>query len=148
MSSKLEIEYPTNLPDVLQTTRARFEQEAKMAMAVKLFEMRRLSSGMAAALVGMDRVSFLLRLSDFGVPMIDLDADELAEDVANARVCHRDQHGTDHRLDRGDRRFVAAAEAVFASRRAARSLRRAAGERRNDVRCDRVCFRQRHRATN
>ena len=55
-----------------------------MAMAVKLFEMRRLSSGMVAALVGMDRVSFLLRLSDFGVPMIDLDADELAEDIANA----------------------------------------------------------------
>ncbi len=65
-------------------TRARFEQEAKMAMAVKLFEMRRLSSGMAASLVGMDRVSFLLRLSDFGVPMIDLDTDELAEDIANA----------------------------------------------------------------
>ena len=64
MSSKLEIEYPENLPDVLQTTRARFEQEVKMAMAVKLFEMRRLSSGMAAALVGMDRVSFLLRLID------------------------------------------------------------------------------------
>lgn len=84
MSAKLEIEYPANLPDVLQTTRARFEQEAKMAMAVKLFEMRRLSSGMAADLVGMDRVSFLLRLSDFGVPMIDLDADELAEDIANA----------------------------------------------------------------
>ena len=84
MLSKLEIEYSENLPDVLQTTRAQFEQEAKMAMAVKLFEMRRLSSGMAAALVGMDRVSFLLRLSDFGVPMIDLDADELAEDIANA----------------------------------------------------------------
>ena len=84
MLSKLEIEYPENLPDVLQTTRARFAQEAKMAMAVKLFEMRRLSSGMAADLVGMDRVSFLLRLSDFGVPMIDLDADELAEDIANA----------------------------------------------------------------
>ena len=64
MSSKLEIEYPENLPDVLQTTRARFEQEVKMAMAVKLFEMRRLSSGMAAALVEMDRVSFLLRLID------------------------------------------------------------------------------------
>ena len=35
-----------------------------MAMAVKLFDMRRLSSGMAAALVGMDRVSFSLRLAD------------------------------------------------------------------------------------
>lgn len=54
-----------------------------MAMAVKLFEKRRLSSGMAAALVGLDRVLFLLRLSDDGVPMIDLNTDELAEDIAN-----------------------------------------------------------------
>lgn len=84
MTSKLEIEYPTSLPDALQTTRERFEQEAKMAMAVKLFEMRRLSSGMAASIAGMDRVSFLLRLSDYGVPMIDLDPDELTEDIANA----------------------------------------------------------------
>jgi predicted HTH domain antitoxin len=30
------------------------EQEAKMAMAVKLFEMKRISSGMAASLVGMN----------------------------------------------------------------------------------------------
>ena len=45
-----------------------------MAMAVKLFEMKRLSSGMAAKLVGMDRVPFLLSLSDYGVPMIDLES--------------------------------------------------------------------------
>lgn len=68
----------------MQTTRTEFEQEAKMAMAVKLFEMRRLSSGMAANLAGVDRMTFLLALHRFGVAMIDLTEDELAADLANA----------------------------------------------------------------
>ena len=68
---QLVIDYPPSLPDMLQQSRKQFEQEARMAMAVKLFEMKRLSSGMAAKLVGMDRVPFLLSLSDYGVPMID-----------------------------------------------------------------------------
>ena len=78
------IEYPKSLPDVLQQTPAQFEQEAKMAMAVKLFEMKRLSSGQAAQLVGMDRASFLLELHHYGVAMIDLDETELEADLRNA----------------------------------------------------------------
>ncbi len=78
------IEYPKSLPDALQQTPAQFEREAKMAMAVKLFEMKRLSSGLAAQLVGMDRVSFLLELHRYGVAVIDLDNDELEADLRNA----------------------------------------------------------------
>jgi predicted HTH domain antitoxin len=81
---RLVIEYPKLLPDALQRTRAEFEQEARMAMAVKLFEMKRLSSGIAAKLAGTDRVSFLLSLHRYGVAMIDLDEDELLSDVKNA----------------------------------------------------------------
>lgn len=81
---QLVIDYPKYLPDVLQTTRIAFEQEARMAMAVKLFEMQRLSSGMAAKLAGIDRMTFLLSLYRYGVPMIDLDEDELMADLANA----------------------------------------------------------------
>jgi predicted HTH domain antitoxin len=81
---RLVIEYPKLLPDALQRTRAEFEQEARMAMAVKLFEMKRLSSGVAAKLAGTDRVSFLLGLHRYGVAMIDLDEDELLSDVKNA----------------------------------------------------------------
>jgi predicted HTH domain antitoxin len=81
---QLVIDYPQLLPDALQQTRLDFEQEAKMAMAVKLFEMKRLSSGVAAKLAGMDRVTFLLDLHRYGVAMIDLDDEDLLADLHNA----------------------------------------------------------------
>ncbi len=78
------IDYPPNLPDALHTTPEAFAAEARMAMAAKLFEMKRVSSGVAAQLAGTDRVSFLLDLHRFGVAMIDLSADELSSDFENA----------------------------------------------------------------
>jgi predicted HTH domain antitoxin len=81
---QLVIDYPERLPDALQQSRSDFEQEAKMAMAVKLFEMKRLSSGIAARMAGLDRVTFLLNLHRYGVAMIDLDEDELLADLENA----------------------------------------------------------------
>ncbi len=69
------------MPDAAQCSPQQFMQDAKLAMAVKLFEMKRLSSGMAASLIGMSRVQFLSELHRFNVPMIDLDEHELAQDL-------------------------------------------------------------------
>ncbi|MFZ2450459.1 MAG: UPF0175 family protein [Methylovulum miyakonense] len=84
MLNQFNIVYQSSLLDAVQKNRAEFEQEAKLAMAVKLFEMKKLSSGMAAQLIGMDRATFLLSLHHFGVAMINLDEDELMADVNNA----------------------------------------------------------------
>lgn len=84
MLNQINIQYQPSLLDVIQQSRAEFEQEAKLAMAVKLFEMKKLSSGMAAQLIGMDRVTFLLNLHHFGVAMINLEEDELLTDIENA----------------------------------------------------------------
>lgn len=81
---RMSIEYPTTLPDALQETSEEFEREARMAMAVKLFEMKRISSGIAAQLAGVDRVVFLLGLHRYGVAMIDLTEDDLMSDVKHA----------------------------------------------------------------
>ena len=78
------VEVPTNLPDAAQCTPQQFMQEAKLAMAIKLYEMKRLPSGMAASLIGMRRVQFLSELHLYGVPVIDLDETELTEDLNNA----------------------------------------------------------------
>jgi len=84
MSLQLKIDYPETLPDAMQLTREQFEQEAKWAMATKLFEMKRISSGVAATLVGTDRVNFLLNLHRYGVAMIDLTEEELKSDIEHA----------------------------------------------------------------
>jgi predicted HTH domain antitoxin len=78
------VNYPSFLPDVLQQSRQQFEREAKLAMAVKLFELKRLSSGLAAQLAGVSRVTFLLSLHLYSVCMIDLELEELEMDLANA----------------------------------------------------------------
>ena len=84
MNLQLTIDYPETFPDALGKTREEFEQEARWAMAVKLYEMKRLSSGMAASLLGIDRVTFLLKLNDYGITMIDLTDEDLFSDLANA----------------------------------------------------------------
>lgn len=84
MTRSLRIDYPSTLPDALHQTPTEFEQDARFAMAVKLFEMKRLSSGQAAQLAGVDRTTFLMRLAESGAAMIDLPAEELADDIHNA----------------------------------------------------------------
>jgi predicted HTH domain antitoxin len=84
MSGKIEIEYPDTLPYLIQESPEEFEKEAKMAMAVKLFELKRISSGMAAEMAGMDRFSFLIELHRYGVEMINMEPEELASDFENA----------------------------------------------------------------
>jgi predicted HTH domain antitoxin len=81
---QLTIDIPQQLPDAIQCTPAEFSRQAKMAMASKLYEMGKLSSGLAAQMVGIDRMQFLIQLSQYGVAMIDLDQEELASDQTNA----------------------------------------------------------------
>jgi len=84
MKSTITIPYPENMPDALHATPEEFEQEAKFAMAVKLFEMKKLSSGMAASLLNMERTAFLMLLHQYGVAAIDLTEQELQRDMSNA----------------------------------------------------------------
>lgn len=91
MSNLLTIEYPETLPDSLHMSRSEFEREARLAMAVKLFETGKLSSGRAARLAGLPRVQFLHELGRFGVSPIQVEPDELEEDVTNAQRAH-DRH--------------------------------------------------------
>ena len=89
---QLIVEYPDVLPDALRVSRNEFEQEARMAMAVKLFELGRLTSGQAAQLAQLERVEFIMNLYRYSVSPIQITPEELAEDIDNARFGLPDRH--------------------------------------------------------
>jgi predicted HTH domain antitoxin len=85
MSRTLTVEYPDLLPDSLNMSRSEFEQDARMALAAKLYELGRLSSAEAARIAGLDRVRFLFALERFNVSPMNLDKEELMQEFVHAR---------------------------------------------------------------
>lgn len=58
--------------------------ELRLAAAIKLFELGRLSAGGAAILAGIPKPVFLSKLADYGVPSFRLTEDELKMDTQSA----------------------------------------------------------------
>jgi len=72
----IQIEYPESWPAAAGSSVERFEEEARMALAMKLFELGRLTSGQAAQLAGVSRVTFLLSCPQWNVPTVGWDTAE------------------------------------------------------------------------
>lgn len=77
MMNRLSIEYPESLTAVLNLSPLEFECEARLALAVKLFESGRLTSGQAAALAKMPRAVFLLECPRWGAASVCWDETEM-----------------------------------------------------------------------
>lgn len=80
----LTIAYPDELLLSLKKSPGEFETEARLLLAVKLYEMHRISTGMAAQLAGISRTAFILELARFGVSPLGQELSEVAEDYKNA----------------------------------------------------------------
>jgi predicted HTH domain antitoxin len=80
----LTIPYEDDLLLSLKKNPQEFESEARLLLAVKLYELGRISTGRAAQLAGMGRVEFMFELARFGLSPMGQEPEELAEDLANA----------------------------------------------------------------
>ena len=85
MKRTLTIDYSDEVLLALGCSPKQFNEEAKLLVAVKLYELGRLSSGAAAKLSGIPKPLFLMKLADYGVDAFHLTEEDLQQDLASAR---------------------------------------------------------------
>jgi predicted HTH domain antitoxin len=83
MEQQITIEYPETLAFSLKMQNQEFEREIKTLSMVKLYELGKVSSGIAARVLGITRIDFLDILASYKVSVF-ADANELGSDFANA----------------------------------------------------------------
>ena len=88
--SQLVIPYSSEVLGALGQDEEEFEQNARLLLAIKLYEMGNLTTALAADLAGVPRSSFIFLLKDYGLSPFGQDEDELEEDLSSARrASHR-----------------------------------------------------------
>ncbi|MBI3604543.1 MAG: UPF0175 family protein [Nitrospirae bacterium] len=75
----LKIDYPDEILVSMKESKDQFASELKIAAAVKLYELGKLSSGKAAKLAGLDKVSFLKTLGAYKISVSTVE--EFEEDM-------------------------------------------------------------------
>jgi len=82
---QVTIPYSDDLLLSLKESPEEFEAEARLLLAVKLYELGRVTTGRAAELAGLGRVEFMFALSRFGLSPIGVEPKELETDFESTR---------------------------------------------------------------
>lgn len=86
MMHQLTIEYPDEVLWALHQRPVEFEREARLLLALKLYETGKLSTGLAAQVAGLTRVACWLELGRAGLSPFGETPEELSEDLEQARA--------------------------------------------------------------
>ncbi|MBF0367841.1 MAG: UPF0175 family protein [Magnetococcales bacterium] len=79
----IQIELPESILLATGQSRELFIKEARFLLALKMFELERISSGVAAQMCDMSRIGFLFRASEMGVVVADLDEEEMVREFSD-----------------------------------------------------------------
>jgi len=76
----LTMKYSDDILLSLKESAKEFEEEAKYLLALKLYELGKISSGKAAKLAGISRVDFLMRMGRYKVSPFQVELEEILEE--------------------------------------------------------------------
>ena len=79
--SEIMLSVPDEALSAMKTTPEQFGGELRLAGAVKLYEIGRLSSGAAAQVAGIPRPVFLTKLADFGVDTFRMTEEDFRQET-------------------------------------------------------------------
>ncbi|MBO1348117.1 MAG: UPF0175 family protein [Hormoscilla sp. GUM202] len=77
----MSISYPEDLLITSGKSPQDLEAELLFLLAVKLYELRRLSLGKAAEFCHINKIQFMFELGRMKIPVINLDDDQIADDL-------------------------------------------------------------------
>jgi predicted HTH domain antitoxin len=80
----LSIPYSDDLLLSTGQSKETLEQHLRFLLAVKLFELGRLSAGKAAQLCGMGKLQFMEEIGRMDIPVINLDDIQIQDELRNA----------------------------------------------------------------
>lgn len=81
----LTIKYTDDVLLSLKEDKKEFEDEARYLLALKLYELGKISSGKAAKIAGLSRVGFLMRLGRYKVSPFQMGLDEILEESQSGK---------------------------------------------------------------
>jgi predicted HTH domain antitoxin len=79
--SEIMLSVPDEALSAMKMTPEQFGGELRLAGAVKLYELGRLSSGAAAQVAGIPRTLFLTKLADFGVDTLRMTEEDFRQET-------------------------------------------------------------------
>ena len=77
----LKIKYSNDVLLSLKESKEEFEKEARYLLALKLYELGKISSGKAAKIADLNRVEFLMELKKYKVSPFQMGLDEILEEA-------------------------------------------------------------------
>ncbi len=79
----ITVDVPEQVQEALNRTQGEIGRDVKLYAALMLYQLGKLSSGMAAQMAGMSRVDFLYLCGEYGISVFQYSPEELEAELAN-----------------------------------------------------------------